>query len=181
MLDSLRQGLFPKEYRIHARPLTADLSVIKGAITVLRTLASGLEKAPAPAPGDEPEDSGRNRREKDLAQLCTSLWRSRKTLTGSESPGTDDAYRRPLRHLNSAIEAAASLGLEIRDHTGEELPDSGAVSLRTISFELKEGLTHEVVLETLRPSVFLDGKCIQMGEIIVGSPKTPTGAEEAHE
>jgi hypothetical protein len=177
MLEGLRQWRFPKVYRIGAKPL--------GAVTVLlEDLLAGLSSVKA-SPGENPDlegavDTGPTvSHDKDLAELCTSLWRSTKAMLGQGGPDAEATFRRPLRHANAAMESLAQLGLEIVDHTGEQLPKSGAYALKVISFEPKEGLTQDVVLETVRPTILFSGRRIQMGEIIVGTPsdQSPAGGQ----
>jgi hypothetical protein len=62
-------------------------------------------------------------------------------------------------------------GLEIQDHTGDPY-DSGQ-SLKAPAFEPTPGLKEETVIDTIKPSIYLDGKMIQMGEVVVGIPETP--------
>lgn len=85
------------------------------------------------------------------------------------------------RQIHASRQALADDGLEIQDHDGAPF-DSG-LSLEVLVFEEQPGLTREVVLETVRPSVYFRGERIQMGQVIVGrpasedtaSPDTPPG------
>jgi len=174
MLEGLRQWRFPKVYRIMPEPLGAITKLIEHLLTELHLVNA--------SPGESPDregaaDSGPAvSHDKDLVELCTSLWRSTKAMSGQGSPEAEATFRRPLRHANAAMENLAQMGLEIIDHTGEQLPKSGAYSLKVISFEPKDGLTQDVVLETVRPTILRDGRRIQMGEIIVGTPSSQSSA-----
>jgi hypothetical protein len=58
--------------------------------------------------------------------------------------------------------------LQIQDHTGNPY-DSGQ-SLEVLAFQPTDGITNEVVIETVRPSLYLQGHRILKGQVIVGSP-----------
>jgi hypothetical protein len=45
------------------------------------------------------------------------------------------------------------------------------MALNVVSFEPTSGLTSEEIKETIKPSVALHGRLIQMGEVIVGTPE----------
>jgi hypothetical protein len=44
--------------------------------------------------------------------------------------------------------------------------------LNVATYEPTEGITRETVIETIKPSVYWEDKCIQNGEVIVGTPKS---------
>jgi hypothetical protein len=174
MLEGLRQWRFPRAYRIPAGPLSPVSELLEELLPKLRVITTVPSESPNRETPERSEPSATH--DKDLAELCTSLWRSTKAMSGQGSPEAEATFRRPLRHANAALESLAQLGLEIIDHTGEQLPKSGAYSLKVISFEPKDGLTQDVVLETVRPTVLRDGRRIQMGEIIVGTPSSQSSA-----
>lgn len=72
------------------------------------------------------------------------------------------------RHLRSAHDALAGTGVVVRDHDGMEF-DIG-FALDVLAYQPDPRVTRETVLETVRPSVFRDGHCIQMGQVIVARP-----------
>jgi len=106
-----------------------------------------------------------------LADVATSLWRLRLRMV---KPGTEtpiDAMMRPFRDLQAAWDAFSEGGLEIVDHTGEAIPEAGDYRLHLISFQPTDGLTTEKVIETLKPTIRFQGKVVQIGEVIVGTPR----------
>lgn len=111
-----------------------------------------------------------------IVDLGTNLWRMKKLLTQGDSPGEPGASRRLLRHIQDALLALGQLDVEIIDHTGEELPETGVVGLKRLAFDPKEGLERETVIETIKPTITMAGTQLQMGEVIVG---TPMGEEES--
>jgi len=109
-----------------------------------------------------------------LVTLATGLWRLRQKML---QPGTDrplDEMRKPFRHLQSAWNALGEVGLETQDHTGAKF-DAGQ-SLKVLTYQPTKGLTCEQVVDTIKPTVYLHGRVVQMGEVVVGTPERDDGA-----
>lgn len=95
-----------------------------------------------------------------LAEVATAVWR----LHGRV--GADD----PLaRHVRSVVDALEQAG--VTTHRYENMAFDSGLSVRVLAFQPTEGLLHEEVIETVRPGVSLGGETIQLGEVIVGTPK----------
>ncbi len=84
--------------------------------------------------------------------------------------GTVDEVR-AKRYLRSSHEALAEAGLVVQDHDGARF--HSRLSLEVLVVQDDPSLTTEVVLETVRPSVYFRGRPIQMGQVIVGCPALP--------
>jgi hypothetical protein len=94
------------------------------------------------------------------------------------APGTDrpvDEMKKPFRHLESVWSTLAEAGVEIRDHTGEDVPAYGSLGLSILAYQPMPGFTCERVIETVRPSVYVGGQLVQMGQVIIGTPEKPSG------
>ncbi len=76
-----------------------------------------------------------------------------------------------FRHIESSIDVLNQLGIQIHDHTGEIIPESGSVSIKIITFQPSKGLTREEIIETVKPSIYYKESRIQKGEVIVGVPE----------
>ncbi|CAO5161171.1 Nucleotide exchange factor GrpE [Frankia sp. AiPs1] len=136
-----------------------------------------------------------------VAELATGLWRLRRRFAdptaaagpataagtsgrpGSATPistgaatgaadgaGTAD-NRRLRRQLDSLWSTLTAAGVDVQDHDHARY-DSG-LDLAVLEFQQTSGLTGETVLETLRPSVYLHGRRVQTGEVVVGVPVGP--------
>jgi hypothetical protein len=77
----------------------------------------------------------------------------------------------------------------VKNHTGDAY-DTG-MALRVIAFEPTAELAQEQIIETIKPTIYYNGKIARMGEVIVGTPTdNPTpeplehnilaGKEESH-
>lgn len=160
LYERLRQYRFPPEFRITeptetrpaqppAQPQPADESTVE-------------EPVPDAAPSDDLPDGV-------LADVATNLWRTRRKLTQSDDEGQSRAQRQAHRHLLAAWETFTQAGLEIHDFDGTRF-DAG-MSLEVLAYEARPDVTGETVLETIRPAVYRQGRCIQLGQVIVAQPE----------
>ena len=74
------------------------------------------------------------------------------------------------RYVEKAWDALASAEVEIRDHTGDIIPEGGVYGLKILAIEPHPELAREMVIETVKPSVYRAKHLVQMGEVIVGRP-----------
>jgi len=167
---SLRQLFFPKEFRIPSSPwdqeLEAALRRLIGAIDQGRSVEQEGIEAEADS-GRGREVSGPNVR--FLAELGTGLWRLRQRMIEPETDRPPEGMRRAYRHLESVLDMMTEAGVKIQDHTDD--PFDAGLSLRVIAFQTMPGIQRERVVETIKPTVYLGGQVIQMGEVIVASPE----------
>lgn len=101
-----------------------------------------------------------------LAAAATNLWRARRRLERQTDSSSSGRQLRKL--LRSTHEELAAAGLVVQDHDGLAF-DSG-FALEALAFEDDPTVAEERVKETVRPSVYLEGRRIQMGQVIVGHP-----------
>ena len=152
----LRQLLYPREFRIPVLPWQGEL------VAALQQLTTATGSTPSPR-----EEAGPDPR--FLAEVGTGLWRLRQRMV---EPGTDRPVaemRRAFRHLESVMDVMAEAGVEIQDHTDD--PFDAGLSLQVIAFQPTPGVQRERVAETIKPTVYLEGRMIQMGEVFVASPE----------
>jgi hypothetical protein len=167
MREKLRQLRFPKEFRIAPPAWNSDeLSTLQQALFLLQE--QGEEKASTPAP-----DSAQKELLRDMA---TGLWRIRQKMVEPESnnplPGMQKAYR----HLQSTWDVLSEAGVQIQDHTGA--PYDPGLSLSVVAHQPTPGLTREIIIETIKPSVYFNNVMIQMGEVVVGTPGNRTDTKD---
>jgi hypothetical protein len=80
---------------------------------------------------------------------------------------------RAARHLDAVWDALKQVGVEVQEHEGR--PFDRGLSLKVLSVESKPELSRELVIETVRPSIYLKNEAIQTGEVIVGTPEPVVG------
>jgi hypothetical protein len=107
-----------------------------------------------------------------IADVGTGLWRLRLKMLplGAKQP-TDD-NRRAFKQLEAILDTLGTAGVQIRDHTGEPVPRGGIYALKVLAYEPTSGLAREQVIETIKPTIYLKDRVIQLGEVIIGTPES---------
>jgi hypothetical protein len=103
-----------------------------------------------------------------LADVCVGVWRARSKLMDPNSGEPLEEAKRALRPLDSTRDLLIQSGFEIRDITKQPY-DVGMLD-KVVTWEKREDLTREMVIETIRPTILYKDKMIKQGEIIVGTP-----------
>lgn len=147
-----RQRRYHRQFRI-AAPTWPDPVSLTGLVEQL-TIQSTVEERPALP-------------EKDLAEAATNLWRAQRRLARLAEEDSREA-KRVGRYLQATQRALDEAGLLIQDHDGAEFHPG--LSLEVLMMQPDPALANEIVRETVRPSVYLAGRRIQMGQVIVGCP-----------
>jgi hypothetical protein len=110
-----------------------------------------------------------------FTHIATNAWRAKIKMVDSETGEPKEDMRRVYRHIEAVFESLKGIGIETIDPTGRAY-DSG-MALKVISFEQTPGLSKEEIKETIKPAVTWQGRLIQMGEVIVGTPQNVTDSE----
>lgn len=152
LAEWLRQRRFPPEFRI-------------GVPQAYATAGSDRTEPEPDEAADLPDDV--------VADIATDVWRARRKLgDGRDLDGTS-AQRQAVRHVRSVWERLTDAGVVVQEHEGTRY-DVGLV-LDVLAYQDDPDVVEEVVIETVRPSVFRDGRCIQVGEVIVAQPERGHG------
>lgn len=137
-----------------------------------RRLAPSTQAAPEPEPQPASEPVPRAPvgvlDARSVAAIATALWRMRNKMV---VPGTDrpqPELRGLFRHLESAWDALRDTGIEVQSHDG--LATDPGLALSVVAFQPTAGFDCDRVIETIRPTVYLNGRTIQQGEVVVGTP-----------
>ncbi|MBD0370241.1 MAG: hypothetical protein ICV60_05350 [Pyrinomonadaceae bacterium] len=157
------------------KPLTADdesgARRRSRADSLLNLSAASLMEDEEEAPASASASAGQSEELiKLLAEVGTGLWRLRRSMTLSATSELSEELQRASRHLEAVINVLAEGGIQIRDHTGEAVPEGGIYALKTVAFEQTPGLSSEQVIETIKPTIYFQERMIQMGEVVVGTP-----------
>lgn len=128
---------------------------------------------------NEPESASPIRIEvSSLVDLGCAIWRLRQKTLDDVTGEPKDGLRNLARHVIVIWDWCEQRGLTIQDHTGQCF-DSGQF-LEVIGFQPMAGLARETVIETVRPTIYLNGeaKPILKGQVIVGTPDNSTTGEK---
>ncbi|HEY4019647.1 MAG TPA: hypothetical protein VGM75_13215 [Pseudonocardiaceae bacterium] len=122
----------------------------------------------------QPTEPGPAFDESALVVAGTSLWQARLKL--GKSSDDPKRTRQVNRYLDKTEKALAGLGLVVQDHTGDRYHPG--LSLEVIAMVDEPGLTEPTVVETIRPSIYLADRTVQLGQVVVGFPPEPDIGEE---
>ncbi len=156
----LRQLQFPSEFRIYSNETNNNVE------TEYEKLILSLKEFQKDKTQNEAFDN--KKIDKLLAEISTGLWRLKNKMISQQSKQPLTEMTKAYRHLDSVWAVVEQFGVEILDHDGEVF-DSGK-SIKALAFEPKSGIERETIIETVKPSIYLNKRCIQMGEVIVGKP-----------
>ncbi len=111
--------------------------------------------------------------ERTMAILATQAWKmSNRLIDPATKEARETLESRDCRGVTRALEIIMDelrdCGITIKDRTGEAY-DEGLPE-KVIHGEPRADLHRPQILETLKPSIFLHQKFIQLGDIIVGLP-----------
>ena len=135
----------------------------------LSLLASKMAQVPGVIALDE---RGLNQLLSTLADVATHAWKASQRLSRSRANIPEADADRLARYLEAIAESLAKAEIEVKDHTGERF-DYGQ-SLKVVASQTRSGIEHEIVAETIRPTVFWKGAMLQQGEVVLD---VPTGGD----
>lgn len=160
-----------RRQRRHHRPFRIAAPVWSGddralLVASLRDLAGKAEP-----------DSGRPgpAADGDLVEAAISLWRAQRRLArldGDCSPEASAGTRQVRRYLVAVGDALRAAGVKVQDHEGTRYDPGMALEVK--AWVYRPDLDAETVVETVRPSVYVNGRFVQMGQVIVGCPTDPS-------
>lgn len=101
--------------------------------------------------------------------LANSAWDLRKGCIDSGTGEPKPHLAKIARHVERLWDSLERVGLNIQDHYNQPF-DSGQ-SLEVLAFQPTPGVEREIVAETIRPTVYLQGQRIQVGQVIVATPQ----------
>jgi hypothetical protein len=155
----VRQWRYPRALRIAPREAAGGLDDLVGRADAALRAALAAPESPAPV-----LDEGA------IAAIATGLWRTRRRMVDPATGEADRELRRPFRHLQSTWDALSEAGVVIQDHDGSRF--NSGLALEVLGpFQPTAGLRWDQVIETVRPSVYVDGRTVQIGQVIVGTPE----------
>jgi hypothetical protein len=106
-----------------------------------------------------------------LVELATGVWRLRGKLATNELDETDDSaklMRSLKRQVTSMADALHDAGVHVQDHTGE--PFDAGQSVDMVAYAVSTEVGRETVVETITPTVYVNGHIMQRGQIVVAGP-----------
>lgn len=155
-MESMRQLMQPAAFRIAAPEESA------------RRAESQSLNDPAPASADEHLTEAL----KAIAAVATAVWRAKSKLDAEADTALPDELRNLPRHIQSAWDALEAGKIQVDDPTGRRYVSGMAVN--TLTIQPLDGITCEVIHETIKPSVYFKDALIQRADVIVARPTGDT-------
>ncbi len=103
-----------------------------------------------------------------LKAIANSAWRLKRRMVDSSTDEAKDEFASLYRHVEAIYDALRDVNLEIRDHEGEKYNVGSALDV--VASEKRADLRREEIIETVKPTLRLGGKPLQLGAVIVGVP-----------
>jgi hypothetical protein len=153
-LADMRQWRFPKPFRISRPQVSGKTPVL--LVTEAKETKHEIYQGVA-----------LKQQSKLVAEIATELWRLKSKMT-DQCGEPKEEMRKAYRHVESSLDVLSEAGVEIQSHTGQ--PYRTGLAVETLAFQPTADVVRETVIETLRPSVYLNNKQIQQGQVIVGTP-----------
>jgi hypothetical protein len=195
MNSGFRQLMYPREFRISPSVWPAELSERLGVAVENAARAAAEAARAAEAAATAQEQAAKKQLElppapdikatlqerlKFLADVGTGLWRMRRNMV---PPGTTrliearprEEMKKPFNWLASTWEVLRENTLEIQDHTGDRYLSGQPLKAH---FEAAPDLHEDTIIDTIKPTIYFDGKIIQMGEVVVGTPDLVDDVEQ---
>jgi hypothetical protein len=112
---------------------------------------------------------------KEIISLITNLWRTKSRINDSASGEPKEELKKEdikkiSRYLDSMFEGLKNMGFELRDRTGESF--SYGMTEKVIASEPQEGISSEIIIETLKPTIYWKANIVQLGEVVIATPPT---------
>jgi hypothetical protein len=107
---------------------------------------------------------------KRIADIATCVWKARTRMVDSASGQVREEMKRIYGDMERIYKCFDELGIVVKDHTNETF-DYG-LPLKVITTK-PMAINEEIVTETLKPTIYWQGKIIQHGEVEVGTPSKP--------
>ena len=109
-----------------------------------------------------------------VSSLAIEIWRLGKRVQREKEDmekGENSGFTLIVDQMQRIKDVFKKQEIEIREHTGENYNDG--LSLKVLHVEEMDGIPigKMQIIETIKPSVYLKGKVIFLGEVIVGKAK----------
>lgn len=105
-----------------------------------------------------------------IAEISSSVWRLKQRIIDPKTGEVFEEMKKMSRPVEKIYSSLEDKGFKVIDRVNEKYI-SGMYE-RVITFEPTDQLTCEVIVETVKPTIYYQDKVIQQGEIIVGVPKS---------
>lgn len=156
------------------KDLTIPAADWPNAGNLAREVARHLQETHPPAvPGAKIVEVIPENVAKAMLAMATNAWRIRAKLmdTSTGEPKEElnkEDVKKVNRYTETFYESLKSIGIEVKDRTGEAF-DYGMPE-KVITTEPQSGIVREIIIETIRPTIYWRNQIAQQGEVVIATP-----------
>jgi hypothetical protein len=107
-----------------------------------------------------------------FCDVAIHTWRMQRRMTDRVTKEVKEEHKTMYRSVAGILEALTGMGFTVRDREGD-FYDYGLPE-KVVAAEKRAGISREMVVETIRPSIFYGDQLLKPGEIVIAVP------EDAH-
>jgi hypothetical protein len=104
-----------------------------------------------------------------FCEIAIHAWRAKRRMTDRHSGEVKDEHKATFRSIEGILASLESVGFTLRDREGE-FYDYGLPE-KVVAAEKRAGISREMVVETIRPSIKYGEQLVKPGEIVIAVPE----------
>jgi hypothetical protein len=150
---------------------------------MIQTAPSAVEKTASTPPmpvaetvASPDQTDPRETVELSLGALATQIWRAKNKMVEAETGEPREEMKRVYRHIEGAFDVFAQMGVTLNDWRDQ--PYDAGLPVKVLGFHPTPGLSRDMILEVVRPTVIWKDRLLQLGEVIVGIPVNSENASK---
>ena len=101
-----------------------------------------------------------------VAELVLGIWKARQKIVTDGDNNPPEELKKVFRPLDATYQKLLQSGIEITDRINE--PYRLGMTEHVLTFEPREDIVQDTIVETIKPTILYKQKVILTGEIIVG-------------
>jgi len=110
-----------------------------------------------------------NKAAASFCDIAIHAWRMQRRMTDRVTKEVKDEHKAMHRSVAGIQESLTAMGFTVRDREGD-FYDYGLPE-KVVAAEKRAGISREMVVETIRPSVFFGDQLLKPGEIVIAVPE----------
>jgi hypothetical protein len=104
-----------------------------------------------------------------FCEIAIHAWRMQRRMTDRTTKEVKEEHKAMHRSVAGILEALTNMGFTLRDREGE-FYDYGLPE-KVVAAEKRAGISREMVVETIRPSIMYGDQLVKPGEIVIAVPE----------
>jgi hypothetical protein len=161
MVDALRQRMYSPSFRISDPGSIEDYLDACGSLT------------PTAADSGNEDAKGNKELLQVIVSLATEVWRIQKYFEGNSNQFNDpENITKVARRVQAITGILKGSDFDVQDYDGQKHV-VGLNKVNMVDQVKKQGINHDIIEETIKPSICYKGILVQRADVIVAVPDTP--------